>query len=113
MASAVVAVTNPVSTPTAGQLAQIASDIAIPIFNSCQQGAQYLDVYDAVADLAAAINCLAQSLLTISTLFAAATSAGSPTVLVGGLVSSVGKVQTRNAYGTNQAIPTNIGTVAV
>lgn len=96
MASSVIAVTNPVSTPNAAQLAQIAADIAIVLQKGCQQG-NYLEVYDAIADLATAVNCLAQSLITINNTTA----------------SSVGTVFVRNAYAQNQAIPTNIGTSAV
>lgn len=112
MASAIIAVANPVTAPTAGQCAQIAADISIVISNANRNG-NYQDLYDQMTDLATAVNMLAQSLLTVSTLFAAATSAGSPTVLVGGLASSVGTVQLRNSYSTNQAIPTSVGTAAV
>jgi len=96
MASAVVAVTNPVLTPNAAQLAQIAADISIVVQNGCQKG-NYLDVYDAIADLAAAINCLAQAGLTVNNTTA----------------SSVGSVNVRAAYAANQAIPTIINTSAV
>lgn len=96
MASSVIAVTNPVSTPNAAQLAQIAADIAIMIQKGCGQG-NYLDVYDAIADLAAAINCLAQAGITINNTTA----------------SSVGTVFVRNAYAANQAVPATINTTAV
>lgn len=99
MASTALNVPNPVATPTAAQLAQIAANIATSIFNSSQKGAQYLDVYDAICDLAAAINCLAQAGITVNNATA----------------SSVGSVQTRGAYalGASAVVPTNIGTVAV
>lgn len=99
MASTAINVPNPVATPTSAQLCQIAANIATTIFNSCQRGSQYLDVYDALADLAAAINCLAQSGITVNNATA----------------SSVGTVQTRNAYalGATATIPTTIGTMAV
>jgi hypothetical protein len=98
MASTVINVPNPVTTPTAVQLAQIAANIATVVFQSCQQG-KYLDVYDAIGDLAAAINCLAQSAITVNNTTA----------------SSVGTVNTRNAYalGASATIPTTINTSAV
>lgn len=99
MSSTALNVSNPVATPTAAQLAQIAANIASTIFNSCQKGSQYLDVYDAIADLAAAINCLAQAGITVNNSTA----------------SSVGSVQTRGAYalGATAVVPAAIGTVAV
>jgi len=96
MASSVVAVTNPVATPTAAQLAQIAADIATVVGKNCQLG-NYEDVYDYIQDLAAAINCLAQAGLTVNNSTA----------------SSVGTVTVRAAYAANAAIPTNINTAAV
>jgi len=99
MASTVINVANPIATPTSAQLCQIADNIASSIFTSCLNGAQYLDVYDAIADLAAAIRCLAQSGITVNN----------------GTASSVGSVNVRNAYalGANATIPTSINTSAV
>lgn len=99
MASTAVNVPNPVTLPTAIQLAQIADNIGKVLFSSCQNGAQYLDTYDAIADLAAAVRCLAQALITINNTTA----------------SSVGSVTTRNAYavGAQAIVPTTINTVAV
>lgn len=99
MSSTAVNVPNPVSLPTAVQLAQTAANIALSIFNSSQKGAQYLDVYDAICDLAAAINCLAQAGITINNTTA----------------SSVGVLQVRGAYalGAGAVVPAAIGTVAV
>ena len=96
MSSAVVATTNPVTNPTAAQLAQKAADISIVVANNCRNG-NYEDVYDFIGDLASAINCLAQAGLTVNNSTA----------------SSVGTVNVRNAYSLNQAIPTNINTSAV
>jgi hypothetical protein len=98
MASSAVNVSNPVSTPTAVQLAQIAANIAGTLARNSQSG-NYEDVYDAITDLAAAINCCAQALLTINNTTA----------------SSVQTVNTRNAYalGATATIPTFIGTAAV
>ena len=98
MASTAQNVTNPVSTPTAVQLAQIAANIATVIQANTTKG-NYMDTYDSISDLAAAINCLAQSLLTINNSTA----------------SSVGTVNVRNAYalGATATIPTTIGTSAV
>lgn len=96
MSSAIVATTNPVTNPTAAQLAQKAADIAIVVQNGCRNGT-YEDVYDFINDLAAAINMLAQAGLTVNNATA----------------SSVGTVTVRGAYATNQAIPTNINTAAV
>lgn len=99
MASTAVNVTNPVATPTSIQLCQIADNIALVIFNSCQKGAQYLDTYDAISDLAAAIRCLAQSGITVNNTTA----------------SSVGSVNVRGAYalGAQAIVPTIINTCAV
>lgn len=98
MASTVVNVPNPVTLPTAVQLAQVAANISGTIFTNNQKGA-YIDVYDAIGDVAAAVNCLAQALITINNTTA----------------SSVGTVQTRGAYalGAAATIPTNINTSAV
>jgi hypothetical protein len=100
MASSAVNVANPVSLPTSVQLAQIAANISTTLFNieRGQYGSQ-LDVQTAIQDLAAAVNCLAQSLITINNSTA----------------SSVGTVTVRNAYalGATAAIPTNINTSAV
>jgi hypothetical protein len=97
MASAVVATTNPVTNPTAAQLAQKAADISIVIANAIRNGVYSGDVYDTLADLASAINLLAQAGLTVNNATA----------------SSVGTVNVRNAYAANQAIPTVINTSAV
>ena len=99
MASTAVNVPNPVSTPTAIQLAQIADNVAKVIFASTQQGAQYLDDLDYISDLSTAIRCLAQALITINNTTA----------------SSVGTVTTRGAYalGAQAIVPTNLNTVAV
>jgi hypothetical protein len=98
MASSAVNVPNPVLTPTATQLAQIAANISGTIAKGNQNGS-YEDVYDQLADLAAAVNCCAQALLTIANATA----------------SSVGSVQVRGAYalGATATIPANIGTSAV
>lgn len=99
MSSTAVNVTNPVLTPTSVQLCQIADNIAKVLTASCANGAQYLDVYDAISDLASAIRCLAQSGITVDNTTA----------------SSVGSVTTRNAYalGAQAVVPTTISTVAV
>jgi hypothetical protein len=96
MASTAVNVPNPVTTPTSVQLAQIAANIAGTIFTATQKGQTYEDVYQTLGDLAAAVNCLAQSLITINNSTA----------------SSVGTVQTRQGYalGANAVIPANIST---
>lgn len=98
MASSAVNVPNPVSAPTSVQLCQIADNIALVIGSGAQKG-DYLDVYDAIQDLAAAIRCLAQSGLVVNNTTA----------------SSVGTVNTRNAYalGAQAIVPTNISTAAV
>jgi hypothetical protein len=98
MASTAVNVPNPVTNATAVQLAQIAANIATILGKNAQNG-NYEDVYDAITDLAAAVNCLAQALITINNTTA----------------SSVTTVQTRNAYalGAGATIPTYIGTAAV
>lgn len=98
MASTAVNVPNPVTNATAVQLAQIAANIATILGKNAQNG-NYEDVYDAIIDLAAAVNCLAQALITINNTTA----------------SSVTTVQTRNAYalGAGATIPTYIGTAAV
>lgn len=99
MASTAVNVPNPVSAPTAIQLAQIADNIALVLGNGAQKGGTYLDVYDSIQDLSAAIRCLAQALITINNTTA----------------SSVGTVNTRGAYalGAQAIVPTNINTAAV
>lgn len=99
MASTAVNVPNPVNTPTAIQLAQIADNIGKVIFQSGQMGAQYLNDVDYICDLSTAIRCLAQALITINNTTA----------------SSVGTVTTRNAYaiGAQAIVPTNLNTVAV
>lgn len=98
MASSAINVANPVATPTSAQLCQIAANISGTIFTMIQKG-NYIDVNDALCDLASAINCLAQSGLTVNNSTA----------------SSVGSVNVRNAYalGANAAIPTIINTSAV
>jgi hypothetical protein len=98
MASTAVNVPNPVNTPTAVQLAQVAANIATVITQGCRNG-NYEDIYDYVNDLAAAINCLAQCLITINNTTA----------------SSVGVVNTRNTYalGAGAVVPANINTAAV
>ena len=99
MASSAVNVPDPVSLPTSVQLCQIADNIANVLFTSTQQGKQYLDVYQCIGDLCAAIRCLAQSGLVVNNTTA----------------SSVGSVNTRNAYalGAQAAIPTIINTRSV
>jgi hypothetical protein len=99
VASTAVNVPNPVNTPTAIQLAQIADNVAKVIFTSTQLGAQYLDDLDYIADLSTAIRCLAQALITINNTTA----------------SSVGTVTTRGAYalGAQAVVPANLNTVAV
>jgi hypothetical protein len=97
MASSVVVTANPVTNPTAAQLAQKAADISIVIANGCRNGIYYGDVYDAIGDLASAINLLAQAGLTVNNATA----------------SSVGTVNVSNRYVANQAIPTTINTSAV
>jgi hypothetical protein len=98
MASSAINVSNPVTNPTAAQLVQIAANIVTVLGPGSQQG-RYIDLYDCVTDLAAAINCLAQALLTINNATA----------------SSVGTVNVRNAYnlGATATIPANINTAAV
>lgn len=98
MASTAVNVPNPVSLPTAVQLAQIAANIATVITLGTRNG-NYEDLYDTCNDLAAAVNCLAQALITINNTTA----------------SSVGTVNTRGAYALGAAaiVPTNISTAAV
>jgi hypothetical protein len=66
MASTAVNVPNPTTNATAVQLAQIAANVSGTIFNQCSQGKMYEDVYTALADLAFAINCLAQAGITIN-----------------------------------------------
>jgi hypothetical protein len=104
MASSAVNVTNPVSNPTALQLSQIAANIAGTLARNSQTG-NYEDVYDAITDLAAAINCLAQANITLL-------GSGSYS---NAATSSVTTVNTRNAYalGATATIPTFIGTAAV
>lgn len=98
MASTALNVPNPVATPTAAQLAQIAANIATSIQRGCLNG-NYEDVYDFINDLAAAIQCLAQAGITINNATA----------------SSVGSVNTRGAYalGATAVVPTIIQTAAV
>jgi hypothetical protein len=99
MSSTVVNVPNPVALPTAVQLAQAAANIATTVFAMTQQGKQYIDVYQAIGDLAAAINCLAQAGITINNTTA----------------SSVGVLNVRGAYalGASASIPTTINTRSV
>jgi hypothetical protein len=98
MASTAVNVSNPVSTPTAVQLAQIAANIATVMTLGTRNG-NYEDVYDSINDLAAAVQCLAQALITINNT----------------TPSSVGSVNTRGAYalGAQAVVPTIINTAAV
>lgn len=98
MASSPVNVPNPVSAPTSVQLCQIAANIAGTMATSIRNGS-YEDVYQALLDLAAAINCLAQSGLVVNNTTA----------------SSVGSVTTRSAFalGANAVIPTTIQTAQV
>ena len=98
MASTAVNVPNPVSAPTAIQLAQIADNISNVLATGAQKGS-YIDLYDCVQDLTTAVRCLAQALITINNTTA----------------SSVGTVQTRSAYalGAQAIVPTNINTAAV
>jgi hypothetical protein len=98
VASTAVNVPNPVTNPTAVQLAQVAANIAGTIGPAVNTG-NYEDLYKCVIDLGAAINCLAQALITINNSTA----------------SSVGTVTVRNAYalGANAVIPTTIQTAAV
>ena len=65
MASSAVNVSNPVSLPTSNQLAQIADNICNVLSTGAQKG-NYIDLYDSVQDLATAIRCLAQAVLTIN-----------------------------------------------
>lgn len=98
MASTAVNVPNPVNNPTAIQLAQIADNVANMIFLGAKAG-NYEDLYDTCQDLAAAIRCLAQALITINNTTA----------------SSVGTVNVRGAYnlGAAAVVPTLINTAAV
>jgi hypothetical protein len=98
MASTAVNVTNPVATPTSIQLCQIADNIANVLQTGAQKG-NYIDLYDAVQDLATAIRCLAQSGITVNNTTA----------------SSVGTVTVRGAYalGAAAVVPTSINTAAV
>jgi len=96
MANSTIVVTNPVLTPNAAQLGQKAIDIATVIATGCRAGS-YLDLYDAVNDLASAIVMLGNAITTINNTTA----------------SSVGSVNVRNAYATNQPVATNINTAAV
>lgn len=98
MASTAVNVANPVNNPTSIQLCQIAANIAGTTFNNINNG-NYEDIYQHLRDLAAAINCLAQSGITVNNTTA----------------SSVGTVTVRNAYalGSSAVVPTNIVTPAV
>lgn len=99
MASTPINVPDPVALPTAVQLAQIAANISTVMFAMTQQGKQYIDVYQAIGDLASAVNCCAQALLTINNT----------------TPSSVGVVNVRNAYalGAAAVIPANISTRSV
>lgn len=99
MASTVINVANPIATPTSAQLCQIAANIATTVFAMTQQGKQYIDVYQALGDLAAAINCLAQSGITVNNT----------------TPSSVGVVNVRQAYalGASASIPATINTRSV
>lgn len=98
MASTAQNVPNPVNLPTANQLAQIADNICNTLAAGAVTG-NYIDVYDAVHDLATAIRCVAQALLVVNNSTA----------------SSVGMVQVRNAYvlGAGASIPTSLTTAAV
>ena len=98
MASTAVNVSNPVSNPTSIQLCQIAANISGTLFTNMQNG-NYEDVYQCLRDLAAAINCLAQSGITVNNTTA----------------SSVGTVTTRSAYalGASAVVPTNIFTAII
>lgn len=96
MSSAVVTTTNPVSLPTAAQLAQKAADISIVLFQNVQNGRYYGDIYQDIMDLASAINCAAQSLITINN--ATASSVG--TLIIPGPFN----------IGSQATIPANINT---
>lgn len=98
MASSPINVANPIATPRAVDLAQIAANISSTIASGNRNG-NYQDVYDQLIDLAAAVNCCAQALLTINNTTA----------------SSVGTVQTRVSYalGAAAVIPASINTAAV
>lgn len=98
MASTVINVPNPVATPTSAQLCQIADNICEVLQTGFLKG-NYIDLSDAVQDLAAAIRCLAQSGITVNNATA----------------SSVGTVNVRNAYalGATATIPASINTSAV
>ena len=98
MSSSAVNVANPIATPTSVQLCQIAANIAGTMFSNIQNG-NYEDVYQHLRDLCAAVNCLAQSGLTVNNTTA----------------SSVGTVTVRSAYalGAAAVIPTNINTATI
>jgi undecaprenyl pyrophosphate phosphatase UppP len=99
VASSAVNVPNPTTNATAVQLAQIAANVAGTIFNQCTQGKMYEDVYTAIADLAFAINCLAQAGLTINNTTA----------------SSVTTVTVRNAFalGASAVVPATMSSRTV
>jgi hypothetical protein len=98
VASTVINVANPITTPTSAQLCQIAANIAGTLQTNIQNG-NYVDVYKAIGDLATAVNCLAQSGITVNNATA----------------SSVGTVTVRNQYalGATAVIPTTITTPQV
>ena len=99
MASTAVNVPNPVTNPTSVQLCQIAANVAGTIFNQTVQGRMYEDVYQTLGDLAFAINCLAQSGLTVDNTTA----------------SSVGTVTVRSAFalGASAVVPTTMSSRTV
>jgi hypothetical protein len=99
VSSAIVVTPNPVSTPTAAQLAQKASDIAGVLFAAVQNGRGYQDFTQDFMDLAAAINLCAQSLLTINN--TTASSVG--TLIIPGQFN----------IGAQATIPANINTASV
>jgi hypothetical protein len=91
-------VPNPVALPTPVQLAQVAANIAGTMATNIRSG-NYEDVYQAILDLAAAINCLAQGQLVVNNT----------------TPSTVGSVTVRNAFalGASAVIPATITTSAV
>jgi hypothetical protein len=98
VASSAVNVPNPVSAPTAVQLAQIADNVANVLQTGTQKGS-YEDVYKAIQDLALAVRCCAQALLAIDNTTA----------------SSVGTVTTRGqqALGAAAVIPTALSAPSI
>lgn len=98
MSSTAVNVTIPATNPTSVQLCQVAANIAGTLETNIQQG-NYVDLYKAIGDLATAVNCLAQSGITVNNSTA----------------SSVGTLTVRNQYnlGANAVIPTTIATPQV